>query len=120
MNSQIVWCNGPFKGSVPDLTIARQDLVHLLNEGEGLLADKGYIGEECFITPYKPAKNNYEKEFNRQANKQRQIIERIITRIEIFHSVKKEWRHDISLHYFIFYVIANITNLNLMERPLNK
>lgn len=118
IHPQIVWCNGPFKGSVHDLTIARSDLIHLLNEGEALLADKAYLGEECFITPHRPARTETEKQFDAIVNKHRQRIERINKRIKHFRSVKEIWRHDISLHHFVFIVVTHITNINLIEKPL--
>ena len=120
VSPEIIWCNGPYKGSVHDLTIARDSLVQQLNEEEALLGDKAYIGEQCFITPFKPAQGQFEREFNILLYRYRQNIERIIKRMKIFRCIKEEWRHDISLHYLVFIVIANITNLNLLEKPLNK
>ena len=49
----IVWVNGPYPpGEWPDLRIARDRLVHLLEPGELYLADSGYSdGGEYSETP---------------------------------------------------------------------
>ena len=85
-----------------------------------MLADKAYIGDHHFITPFKPAQTEAEKYFNTQVHKQRQKIEKIIRRIKIWRAVKCVWRHGIELHYYVFHVIANITYLLLIINPLDK
>ena len=49
----IVWINGPFKcGTWPDLNIYRLKLKFMLADGEMVVADKGYRGDETIRTPY--------------------------------------------------------------------
>ena len=44
--SNIVWINGPFlPGDNPDIQVFRQGLIDMLEEGEQVEADNGYIGE---------------------------------------------------------------------------
>jgi hypothetical protein len=47
----IVWINGPFFCSVNDSTIAKQGLIPLLTEDEGLEVDAGYMGHNKFKAP---------------------------------------------------------------------
>ena len=51
--SEIVWVNGPYPcGHWPDLRIARNDLIYMVEDGEKILADGGYRdGYEFFETP---------------------------------------------------------------------
>ena len=46
-SGHIVWVSGPFPcGEYPDLKIIREGIIHLLKEGEMLIADGGYKGGE--------------------------------------------------------------------------
>jgi hypothetical protein len=119
-SSQIIWINGPYKGSIHDITIAHDQLLDHLLEGECLLGDKGYVGDSHFVTPFKPAVSHEQCCFNKEVYTHRQSIERIIKRIKIFRSVKDVWQHDVELHKFVFHVVAQITNINLIEKPLTK
>jgi hypothetical protein len=120
VKSCIIWICGPFPGSTHDLTIARSAVVHQLGLQEKALADKAYIGDSHFLTPYKPAITEEQKEFNRTVHQTRQKIERIIKRIKHFRCLKETWRHELELHSIVFTVCAQITNLCLMHEPLGE
>lgn len=114
----IVWINGLYKRSVPDLTIAKDKLIPALKLGECPMGDKGYNGSPHFLTPLKPARNPSEKNFNYKHNRTRQSVERMFKRLKHFSFLRHKWRNRISLHKYYFYVIAYLTQVTLFADPL--
>lgn len=119
---KIIWVNGPYKGSTHDLTIARDKLTHQLGKKEKALADKAYIGDWHFITPYKPAVGEQQETFNYNHAAIRQSIERLNRRIKQFHCFVHPWRlkgpSRLTLHKYAFYFVSYITQLELIIHPL--
>jgi hypothetical protein len=65
ITGKIVWLAGGVPGSVHDLSMVRESgLIELLLPQEMILADLGYIGEDCFLHPFKPAITEEEKKCN--------------------------------------------------------
>ena len=118
--SNIIWINGPYKGSVHDLKIARDKLCDHMKEGEKGLADKGYIGDIHFLCPFKPARTESETKFNSKHYSIRQIIERINARLKKFQCLKQIWRSDLNKHFLVFYCVCYIVQIQLHESPLTK
>lgn len=116
----IVWVNGPYRGSVHDLKIAKKLLVKKMKRGEMALADKGYVGHEKFLCPLKPPKNKEESLFNAKHYRVRQAIERLNKRLKHFSCLRQKWRQALWLHEFVFHVIAYITQIDLLYHPLTK
>ena len=74
----------PFLGNESDIEIARKTLDNISNL---ILADKGYIGEEKFVIPFKGKKEElteYQTYVNRKIGKVRVLIENSIGRIKKF------------------------------------
>lgn len=117
---RIIWVNGPYKGAVSDITIARDKLIPALDNGELCLADKGYVGEaQHILCPYKPPRNDYEHQVNYAINKKRQEIERINKRIKNFDCFSQEWRcQDYNFHEKCFVSVCKIVNILLEDEPL--
>ena len=116
--ARIIWFNGAFGGSVHDLTIARRDLLPIMHHSECILADKAYIGENQFVCPFKPPKNEEEKRFNAKLHDARSNIERMNKRLKNFNILTQVWRHQLVLHELVFEVICNLVNLMLVDEPL--
>ena len=58
INGNIVWINGGFPcGKWSDLMIAQDSVLNLLDDGEKVIADGGYKGDNWVITPN--GHNNY-------------------------------------------------------------
>lgn len=112
IDSNIVWVYGGIPGSYHDLTIARQYLINWIAEDEKLLADKAYIGESKFLTPYRPYHNEEERKWNQQVAKQQSKIERINGRIKDFGLFCREYRgKDYELYSTVFIILCNIINI---------
>jgi len=60
-----VWVNGPYKGAEHDLAIAREKIVFHLDFDETITGDKAYVGDNHFLTPFKPANTLQKNLFNR-------------------------------------------------------
>ena len=64
-NGFICWIGGPIQGKYHDVTLSRKYGIlanqSILNKGELCWADKGYIGEDLFITPVKNPSNESQK-----------------------------------------------------------
>ena len=118
-NPRIIWVNGGFPGSKSDITIAREDLLTNLAEGERVLGDLGYRGRENALwTPFLNPRFDQETGMNVEHSRIRQVVERMNQRLKIFDCLKSVWRHE---HLFLqqcFNVIAKLTNLVLISQPL--
>lgn len=120
---KIVWVNGPYKGSVNDLTIARDKLTHALANEKGM-GDKAYIGDIHFIAPYKPARDHEQRLFNKHHYTVRQSIERLNKRLKHFECLKRTWRmrgdEGMLLHKWSFYFICYMTQIDFNTSPLTQ
>jgi IS5 family transposase len=123
-NPRIIWVSGPHKNS-HDATIARssQILTNLV-EGEKLMADKAYRGDEIhFICPLSGSKRNLPREDrarNYMIYSVRSAVERIIRRVKVFGFLRMEWRFSVDLHALCFRVACKLVNLFLIFEGLNK
>jgi len=64
-DSAILWVYGGEPGSVHDLTMARTGgIENQINLNEYIMADKGYIGENYFITPIRNPTTELEQSYN--------------------------------------------------------
>ncbi len=121
ISGKVVWLAGDAPGSVHDLQMARSfSLITLLLPGEKVLADKAYIGENCFIHPFKPATTEEEKKFNTKISSIRETVEHTIGRIKLFQFLKQQWRHDLDLHPVAVKVVCHALNIELHSYPIHK
>ena len=110
----LVWVGGPYPaGAWPDIKIFKNELAHLLEPGERVEADNGYVGHpdkiKCPNNDCNPIEN-----LGMQA--------RVRSRHETFNGRLKFWgilgqvyRHDIRQHGSVFYACAVITQLAIMN-----
>ena len=106
----LVWVGGPYPaGAWPDIKIFFNELAHLLEPGERVEADNGYVGHpekiKCPLNDCNPA----EKEA---------MQARVRSRHETFNGRLKFWgilgqvfRHDIRRHGGVFWACAVISQL---------
>ena len=108
---------GAAPGSMHDLTMARHSSIiqSLATANERALADKGYIGEDVFITPIRNAQEHQQIAFNQVITSYREIVEHAIGRLKLFHAISDIWRqHDIFWHPFVFiFLIYQLTNIEM-------
>ncbi len=118
---KIVWLAGGVPGSVHDITLYRAcGLKCNLLPGELILADKGYIGDNIMIHPFRPARTEEEQQFNAAISSLRQIVEHTYNRIKIFNFTQQKWRHDLNLHPMAFKVIVHSLNIEFDLHPVRK
>ena len=114
----LVWVGGPYPaGAWPDIKIFMNELAHLLEPGERVEADNGYVGHpekiKCPNNDCNPVEN-----LEMQA--------RLRSRHETFNGRLKFWgilgqvfRHDIRLHGSVFWACAVISQLAVVnDEPL--
>jgi hypothetical protein len=118
----IVWHSSPIPGSVHELTVARRQLMPLLRHGEKIFADKAYIGEECFIVPFRGPPDTLSP---RQLAWNRfhtlchfAHMERVNTRLKVWKVLDHRWRHSLDTHQKVFKAVVRLVNLDLLFRPL--
>ncbi|MFM8622189.1 MAG: hypothetical protein ACKOB3_02260 [Holophagaceae bacterium] len=110
----LVWVGGPYPaGNWPDIKIFLNELAHLLEPGERVEANNGYVGHPDKIK----CPNN---DCNRTENFAMQA--RVRSRHETFNGRLKFWgilnqvfRHDIRQHGSVFYACAVNTQLAIMS-----
>jgi hypothetical protein len=81
-----------------DLTIARSGFVMMLEEGETASADKGYIGDRHFLTPFKPADTLEENLFNRKLARHHVKVENFNCKLKKFKLFTCAFKCTISSH----------------------
>jgi DDE superfamily endonuclease len=120
---RIIWLSGPWKGVGADSTIScLSGIKEILDEGEMLLADKGYRGHDLeFITPvtgHRRFLSNQSNAYNYIVYSGRQSIERVIKRMRIFTVLHMRWRYSLELHRLVMKVIGKLVNLCFLFHPL--
>jgi len=123
---RIVAVLGPEPGSVHDITALRNsELIAIIlswDPYEVVLADKGYIGEPIFLTPYKATGglSTQLTAFNEVLSSVRQIVECTIHRVKIFGVLGRcgRFRCSREQHKPVFNVCAQITNISLERSPV--
>ena len=111
----IVAWNGPYPaGKWSDLKIARHSLVHELDPGEKVLADKGYRDSSgIFVTPTGGHTN-----LDRMKADARARHETINVRVKCWKILEQRYRHNVSSHGMVFGAVVNIVQLVLQyESP---
>jgi hypothetical protein len=117
----IVWFHGSYLGSIHDLSISRlSKITQYLKSGEVIMADKAYIGEPHFITPFKKPVTLGEIRWNSVIYQKRIIVENSLRRIKIFGFTQREWRHSLELHAITMKALVNILNIDIKFRPIRK
>lgn len=113
--SMILWVSGPWKGAVPDITIAREMLLPALRHSEQLVADKAYIGEPArLITPIRGRDlNRTDRIWNARHARVHQVVERTSQRLKSWGCFRQTWRHDYDKCSAAFRVVSRITNCQL-------
>jgi len=120
-SGKIVWMAGGDPGSVHDLEVSRAcGVIGKLLPGEMILADKAYIGEDCFLHPFKPATTEEEQAFNSTISSIRETVEHTIGRIKLFQFTQHKWRHHLDLHIIAFKVLCHVLNIELEFHPVHK
>ena len=110
-SGDIAWIHGPFPcGNYADLTIYRNDLKSLLEDGERVEADMGYRGEMSIRTP-----DDFFgiQEWKWQKGRVRARHENVNSRFKKWNILKNVFRHALPKHSQVFKAIAAITQLEI-------
>jgi len=106
-HQHVILVNGPFKGSVHDLTITKYQMVSLMEVNEKAQGDLGYQGNTKFLVPFKPPRNRAGKNYNFHHYRICQSIERCNKRYKHFNIIKGVFRgHDYPLYHSIFLFVV--------------
>ena len=108
----IVWINGPFAvGKYNDITIFRSKVIYELLDWEMVEADQGYVGQLNKIH-VKYELGVSENQFEAKA-RARARGETINGRFKNFCVLMDRYRHKISMHSFVFWAVAVLTQISL-------
>jgi hypothetical protein len=120
--NEIVWFAGGIGGSLfHDIRLARLHYVRNISSELLTLGDLAYVGDRHFLTPVKhEPRNQKETLWNSAMHTARLKIERVIARFKSFRCLAEKWRHNIHLHPIAFAVIAELVNIDMYFRPLQK
>jgi hypothetical protein len=124
VNGFICWIAGPIPGRYHDITLCRTYGIvanrDLLQDGELCWADKGYVGEDLFVTPFKNPSTDNQLQWNHWVHSHRWIVENVLERLKNFKCLAVRWRHDRALHPVAFKVIASLINLEMYFHPVRQ
>ena len=111
--SDIVWINGPhYPGTHNDIAIFQMALIHLLDDGERLEADRGYIGEHpTYIKMPTGIDQNENRQWLDQRHRNRH--ETVNRRFKVFNCMNSKFRHSMEKHGDCFNCVATLTQLSM-------
>ena len=119
---ECVWVNGPYRGAKSDITIFnRHRLTHVLEPGEMVMADKGYVGSSKCGTPFKGYLQNLnadQRRINKKNRRIRQAIERFNKRLKDFDCLSGTWKYGANLCELVVMVACQILNFTFHDEPL--
>lgn len=121
-NTRIFWSNGPFPAAFHDITIAREfGFLDAITPGEYVIADKGYFGEVCFLTPWKRNQivSPLQEQWNYFVHSKRVLVENAIRRVKKYKCLKYKWRHDLDRQALAWSAAVNLANVDIMFHPLH-
>lgn len=116
LTGKIAWISKMYRGAVHDITIFRENLLHmLLADDEKAVADKGYRGEPATIDL--PDEGSIE--WQRQKARARARHETCNRRFKTWNAIGTQFRHNINFHQACFHAVATITELQIENgKPL--
>ena len=119
MDGNIVWTNGPFRGSKNDMTIFREGLMAHIPEGKLVIADKGYRGEPMVSYP-NPQDREDVAIFKARALARHETVNK---RFKDFKILGETFRHangdPLGSHRVYFFAIVVLTQVKIeMGEPL--
>jgi hypothetical protein len=106
---------------VHDLTMLREGgLLRYLRDDEYILGDSGYLGEPQVVASLRQSQiaTTEQQQYNYALNHYRVLIENVISRINNWCCLSIPWRHSLDLHPLVFWVICQITNIDMSYRPV--
>jgi hypothetical protein len=99
INGRLAWISDPIPGSRHDNYCFGESGVLVEAEPQNWLGDMGYIGNNM-LTPFrKPAGGSlqdWQKEFNKQINKIRYVIEQVIANFKTWRITHTDYRRPIN------------------------
>ena len=99
LEGNLAWISDPIAGSRHDTYCLRESGVLLTLDPARWIGDKGYVGNGMITPIKKPADRNlldWEKEFNKQINKVRYVIEQVIANFKTWRIMHTDYRRPIS------------------------
>jgi hypothetical protein len=96
-----------------DLIIARTKFINILQNNEIALADKAYIGNFHFLTPFKLAITRIQNIYNRLYASHQFIIERTNSKIKRFCIFSTKFRGNFHQHSYLFLLTCQIINIEI-------
>ena len=117
----IIYVGGGVPGGLMnDLQLARHGYLNTVNADELVLADMGYIGDPCFVTPIKRGGGRElsadEQSWNQTIASLRIPVEHIMGHIKRFGCMRSPWRHDWDKHPTVFRVICELLEVEILVR----
>ncbi|MDQ3577325.1 MAG: transposase family protein, partial [Actinomycetota bacterium] len=99
LDGSLAWISDPISGSRHDSHCLGESGMLLTLDSGNWIGDKGYVGNNM-ITPIKKPKHrkllDWEKEFNKQINKIRYVIERTIANFKTWRIMHTDYRRPLA------------------------
>ena len=118
ISGDIVWINGPFPcGFYNDIKIFRQGLKNMLEDGERVEADDGYLGEapKYVLCPKAIRCKFMSKKKKKLSQRIRSRQETVNKRFKQFGVLRQIFRHPIEKHASVFRAVAVTTQVNIEQ-----
>lgn len=98
LDGSLAWISDPINGSRHDTFALQQSGVLITMNPATWIGDKGYVGNDMITPIKKPAHRgllDWEKEFNRQVNKVRYLIEQVIANLKTWRILHTDYRRPL-------------------------
>jgi hypothetical protein len=101
---EIVWAQGSLPcGTLPDLRLPRGAFIHVLDPGESIIADRGYLDQNFF----KISNGSEDDKQKRKILARHKTVKR---RIKQLSCMSQRFRHSFNLYPRFFHTETNLTH----------
>lgn len=109
-HDKIVWVSQPYPAATHDITVFRENLIHLIPPNKKVIADKGYNGPEQMFRRTNRADDENVRRFKRRARCRQESVN---SRIKSFRSLQVPFHHRLDFHKEVFGAICIIVQYQL-------
>ncbi|KYQ89857.1 hypothetical protein DLAC_09833 [Tieghemostelium lacteum] len=115
--------DGPIQGEVQNLVMLKDSkILNKLLPNEKILCDKGFIDtslEGVVLTPFNCDQlESKDRLYNYYISSNRCLLENFISRLKRFKVLSTAFRANLNNHQMIFTICLWLTNLDILDRPL--
>jgi hypothetical protein len=109
-HDKIVWVSDPYPASTHDITVFRDNLIHLIPPNKKVIGDKGYNGLGEMNGRTNQGDNEVVRRFKRRARCRQETVN---SRIKSFRCLQVPFHHQLGFHRDVFNAVCIVVQYQL-------